>query len=230
MAVVAKHPWYLQDALESFNGTPHVIWAFGSVPELQESVNSAESEFHYIFFPHVSTIIPSDLHNNFRCIGFHTGDLPKDRGGSPIQNKILMKEYLTRVSAFQIGEEIDGGAIYTQRQIDLSFGDVEDILKRVSLLCAQMMLEIVNNDVIPKSQLGAPSTFKRLSPQDSLIPDSLTSLNEVYDRIRMVDGLDYPKAHIFVGNLRITFENAKLEGETLTSTCSFTLGGSKDAK
>jgi hypothetical protein len=63
-----------------------------------------------------------------------------------------------------------------------------------------------------------------------MLPDSLTSLNEVYDRIRMVDGLDYPKAHIFVGNLRIAFENAKLEGEILTSTCSFTLEDAKDAK
>ena len=43
------------------------------------------------------------------CIGFHTGDLPGDRGGSPIQHKILRGEYDTFVSAMKLVNEIDAG-------------------------------------------------------------------------------------------------------------------------
>ena len=224
LAVVAKYPWYLRDAKETFIGTPHTISTFSTIAELKISLETSSTHFDYIFFPHISSIIPTELYRNFRCVGFHTGDLPKNRGGSPIQNKILLKEYLTKVSAFRIEEEIDAGAIYAQKSIDLSSGDIEEILKTISFLCAQMMFEIVNAETEPKDQLGATSSFSRLTPKDSLLPISVSNLAEIYDRIRMVDGLDYPRAYVRLGNLNISFENAKFEGEALTATCSFKLG------
>ena len=224
LAVVAKHSWYLRDANEIFSGTSHKISLFNTITELEVFLEASSPRIDYIFFPHISNIIPAKLYRNFQCVGFHTGDLPKDRGGSPIQNKILLREYLTKVSAFRIGEEIDAGAIYAQKKIDLSSGNIEDILRRMSSLCAQMMFEVVNAEIKPKDQLGATSSFRRLTQKDSLIPVSVSNLVELYDRIRMVDGLDYPKAYVTVGNLNISFANAKFEGDALTATCSLKLG------
>ena len=42
-----------------------------------------------IFFIHWSKIIPKKIYNNYLCIQFHSSDLPKYRGGSPIQHQIL---------------------------------------------------------------------------------------------------------------------------------------------
>ena len=42
-----------------------------------------------IFFIHWSTLIPKDLYLNYECIQFHCANLPKFRGGSPVQNQIL---------------------------------------------------------------------------------------------------------------------------------------------
>ncbi len=51
-----------------------------------EKVNDFKPE--YIFFPHWSWIIPSEIYENFKCIVFHMTDLPYGRGGSPLQNLI----------------------------------------------------------------------------------------------------------------------------------------------
>ena len=42
-----------------------------------------------IFFPDWSWIIPENIINNFNCICIHESNLPKFRGGSPIQNQII---------------------------------------------------------------------------------------------------------------------------------------------
>ena len=60
-----------------------------------------------IFFIFWSKIIPKKIFSNFLCIQFHSSDLPKFKGGSPIQNQILKKIYKTKISAFKINEKID---------------------------------------------------------------------------------------------------------------------------
>ena len=42
----------------------------------------------FIFFPDWSWIVPEVIIENYKCICFHESDLPKFRGGSPIQNQI----------------------------------------------------------------------------------------------------------------------------------------------
>ena len=43
----------------------------------------------YIFFPHWSWKVSSEIYERFECVVFHTAPLPYGRGGSPIQNLIL---------------------------------------------------------------------------------------------------------------------------------------------
>ena len=42
-----------------------------------------------IFFIHWSEKIPSKIFNKYLCILFHSSNLPKFKGGSPIQNQIM---------------------------------------------------------------------------------------------------------------------------------------------
>ena len=64
-----------------------------------------------IFFIHWSKIIPEKIFKNFLCIQFHSSDLPKFRGGSPIQHQILNDIRKTKISAFKVSEKIDQGEI-----------------------------------------------------------------------------------------------------------------------
>ena len=43
----------------------------------------------YVIMFHWSEILPKKFYEKINCICVHTGNLPKDRGGSPIQNQIL---------------------------------------------------------------------------------------------------------------------------------------------
>ena len=53
----------------------------------------------YIFFPHWRWIIPEEIFSKYKCIGFHTSNLPHGRGGSPIQNQIIERIYKTTAAA-----------------------------------------------------------------------------------------------------------------------------------
>lgn len=50
-----------------------------------------------IFFVHWSELIPEELYKNFLCIQFHSSNLPNFKGGSPIQNQIILGLRQTKI-------------------------------------------------------------------------------------------------------------------------------------
>ena len=169
----------------------------------------------YVFFPHWSWIIPTEIFKNFRCVVFHMTDLPFGRGGSPLQNLIVRGIYETKISAIAVDEGIDTGAIYFKEPIDISEGNADEILARVSeVIFKKMIPKFIGKNPNPVEQEGAVEVFKRRKPSDSEIPDGL-SQRQLYDFIRMLDGEGYPTAYRDIGGLRIFFRNAKLQNETL---------------
>lgn len=56
----------------------------------------------YIFFIHWSKLIPENIYKNYNCIQFHSSKLPHGRGGSPIQNQILLGSKNTLLCAFKV--------------------------------------------------------------------------------------------------------------------------------
>lgn len=220
IAVVAKYDWYLQDAQNIFAPTNYEVITFQTLEKLKYAINT-NSIFDFIFFPHFSEIISSDIYDKHLCIGFHTGDLPSDRGGSPIQNKIMTGDYLTKVSAFRITKDIDGGPIFAQRDINLSDGTIVQILHNLSQICATMMYEIVKVGPVAVEQKGEIQVKVRRKPSDSLLPKECLNTRVIYDHIRMLDGLDYPRAYINWGQCVIELTEAKLDNGKLTATCTF---------
>lgn len=217
--VLAKHDFYLEDARKSFEAVGLEVVLCNNLEDIIVKLK-AQSENSTVFVPHYSKIIDLSQFSSTRFIGFHTGDLPKDRGGSPIQNKILQKEYLTWVSAIALEDKIDSGAIYAQRKIDLSEGDIEFILRKISLLISSMMIEIVLENLKPVPQTKGFEVKKRLSISDSELPKSAL-IDELYDRIRMVDGLDYPNAFIQQDNYKIQFSKAVKKDGMLSALAIF---------
>ncbi len=160
-----------------------------------------------IFIPHWSHIIPASIYKKYECIVFHMTDLPFGRGGSPLQNLIVRGYKETKISAIKVVKEIDAGDVYLKRSLSLD-GSAIEIFKKSALIIEEMIKYIIDNDVNPIPQQGVPVVFKRRKPSDSNI-DSLSSLKDIYDYIRMLDCEGYPNAFLENEHFRLEFSRAK---------------------
>jgi methionyl-tRNA formyltransferase len=170
-----------------------------------------------IFFVHWSYFIPEEIYNNYKCIVFHTADLPFGRGGSPIQNNIANGIYKTKITAIKVEKEIDSGDIYLKEDIELN-GNLTEILKRISKTIFNIMIpKIIDGNYILKKQVGKPSYFTRRKKEDGEIKEYF-DINKIYDYIRMLDNEEYPKAYINFGDYQFKFSNATLEDNKIVAT------------
>lgn len=180
----------------------------------QEKLNFgdlAELEPQWVFFPHWSWIIPKEIHSRYKCVIFHMTDLPYGRGGSPLQNLIVRGHKNTKLTAIKCVAELDAGPVYSKVPLSLD-GTAEEILQRAAGLMEDLIVEIVENDPTPVPQTGEIVEFKRRRPEDGNI-ESLVSLEQSYDYIRMLDAESYPHAFLQTPHLRYEFSQAHLEGD-----------------
>ena len=170
-----------------------------------------------IFIPHWSYIIPEEIYSLYECIVFHMTDLPYGRGGSPLQNLIVLGHKATKISALRVVKELDAGPIYLKKELSL-LGTAEEIFIRANKIIEQMIVSIVSNDLKPKQQKGEIVKFKRRKPEDSNIVE-IEDLVKAYDHIRMLDAEGYPKAFLETPSLKLEFSNAQLNSneEKLTA-------------
>jgi len=166
-----------------------------------------------IFFPHWSTIIPVELYEKWECIVFHMTDLPYGRGGSPLQNLIIRGHQHTVVSALRVVEELDAGDIYLKYPLSLH-GSAEEIFIRAGKVIESMILDILRNRPVPEHQTGTPTIFRRRTPEMSSIK-LLSTLDEAYDMIRMLDAPGYPPAFFETDELRFEFSRVSRRKEEL---------------
>lgn len=199
----------------------HQIYIITSKSDLtEEKLKVIEPD--YIFFPHWSWIIPESIYKKYKCIVFHTADLPYGRGGSPIQNLIIRGIYKSKISAIEVVEEIDAGDIYLKEEIDLEIGNVDEIIKHISnKIFNNMIPKFLKSNLKSYKQEGEVLEFKRRKPEESNFYSFLTKENDVsdkkiYDFIRMLDGEGYPKAYLEIGKYKMELKNIKLEEEGLS--------------
>lgn len=135
-------------------------------------------------------------------------DLPYGRGGSPLQNLILSGNKSTKITAFKMVDELDAGPVYLKESLSLE-GNAEEIYYKASYLSARMIQRIIEEQPEPKPQEGRVTTFKRRKPRESQIPPG-TSLQNLYDFIRMLDAQGYPHAYLECSGFHYEFKRAQL--------------------
>lgn len=213
IVICSSKNWF---ELDPSTSNAHFVKYFKSDAELSIE---ALVEFNpdYVFFTHWNWIVKNEIHKNFNCIVFHTAPLPYGRGGSPIQNLILEGFDKAPVCAIKMTRELDSGPIYASSLISLA-GTLKDIFSRINVAINELINEIIENNPAAVPQCGEPHVFKRLTTEDNKIPVGL-ELEEIYDRIRMVDHDEYPNAFITYDNIKIEFSGAKIVNETLEVAC-----------
>jgi methionyl-tRNA formyltransferase len=178
-----------------------------------------------IFFPHWSYRIDPGIFSRFESIIFHMTDLPFGRGGSPLQNLIVRGIYETKISALRCVEEMDGGPIYLKKPLSLH-GSAEEIFLRASGIIEEMVVEILEKNPKPVPQQGEPTPFKRRRPEESNLA-SASSLDQLFDMIRMLDAEGYPKAFLEFGPFRLEFTRSARKEDQVVADVRFTLTKNK---
>jgi methionyl-tRNA formyltransferase len=167
-----------------------------------------------IFIPHWSYIIPDEIFEKYECVVFHMTDLPFGRGGSPLQNLIVLGKEETKISALKVVKELDAGPIYLKNKLSLN-GTADEIFIRANSIIELMIIEIVNKELEPYEQKGVVVHFKRRKPKDSNIIN-LKNIKDIYNYIRMLDAEGYPKAFIENEYFKFEFSNATVkDGEEI---------------
>ena len=115
----------------------------------------------WVFFFHWSDIVSKEVYNNYKCVVIHTGKLPKDRGGSPLQNQILNGITHTKVNAIEMKEQVDSGAIYYSMPLTLQ-GNITDIWLSIASITHKLINYCVTINPEPIPQKGIPQIYKRL--------------------------------------------------------------------
>ncbi len=174
----------------------------------------------WIFFFHWSDIVLKEIYNNYKCVVIHTGRLPKDRGGSPIQNQILKGITHTRVNAIEMKEQVDSGAIYHSIPLTLQ-GNITDIWLSIASITHKIINYCVTIDPKPIPQNGIPYTYKRIK-DNQLKFDSTKDLSYIYDQIRMVDNNSYPNPYIEIEGYKIEFSRAKINNSNIITDAKIT--------
>jgi len=176
-----------------------------------------------IFFIHWSKFVSQNIFKKYLCIQFHASNLPKGRGGSPIQNQILLNIKNTKISAFKISEILDSGPICLQDNLSLK-GNAIDILRRMETKSIQMIKKIVKKKILVfKEQKGKPSFFQRRKPSESKINVNKTrTINKLYDFLRMLDAPGYPNAFIKLNKFKFIFNDIKINKNKIDAKVKIT--------
>jgi len=176
-----------------------------------------------IFFIHWSKFINKSIFEKYLCIQFHSSNLPKGRGGSPIQNQIMLNIKKTKISAFKVSERLDSGPICIQGDLSLQ-GNALDILSKMEAKSVQMIKKIIKTKNLKfKKQKGKPSFFKRRKPSESKINAYKTkTINELYDFLRMLDAPGYPKAFIKLNKFKFSFNSIKINKNKINAKVEIT--------
>ena len=162
----------------------------------------------FIFFPDWSWIVPKEIFENYSCVCFHEANLPKFRGGSPLQNQIIRGIEKTKTTAFFMNEKLDGGDIIIKKDLSLK-GNLSDIFERMKKNDLEILGKIISGNFNSYKQKGSSSTYKRRKPSDSELKSLNHSKKYLYNFIRMLED-PYPNAFMNVGKHKIIFKSARL--------------------
>ena len=183
-------------------------WIFIATPEKINLQEVTEIAPRYIFFLHWSWKVPNDIIERYECVCFHMTDVPYGRGGSPLQNLIVRGHQFTKLTALQMTQEFDAGPVYLKKELGLG-GNAEEIYMRATRLSFLMIEDIVREQPQPQPQIGEAVVFSRRKPFESNL-NQIQSLEQIHDRIRMLDAEGYPKAFIQHEGFRFEFSRSAL--------------------
>jgi len=149
-----------------------------------------------------SWLIPDSILDRHTCIMLHPSPLPRYRGGSPIQNQIILGEVSSKVTLFVMTDELDAGDLVGQLDLSL-IGSLSEIFKRMEDAGVELTRNLLEKGLQREPQDHSDASYcKRRSPSDSEITvEELVNkpAEYLYNKIRMLAD-PYPNAYIITAD------------------------------
>tara|TARA_B100000700_G_C15018283_1_gene844430 strand:+ start:1415 stop:2098 length:684 start_codon:yes stop_codon:yes gene_type:complete len=178
----------------------------------------------WAFFFHWNYIVPKEIFEKSKCVVLHTSNLPRHRGGSPLQNQIIEGVRISQVNALKMVDKVDAGPIYSSSKVSLH-GSLRDIWMSIANVSEKLIQDCIDYHTqhdTPTPQTGLSHACLRRKTTEIPI-EKVTNTEEFYDYIRMLDAEGYDKSFINLGNFRLEFSRASIkEGKTLIADVSIT--------
>ena len=209
IALVSKKNRWFEQILSSLHGE-HTVIPIHHKEDLETSLSTHSPDWVFVF--HWSYIIDKSIYSKYKCVSFHTGNLPNDRGGSPIQNQILNGKKFSRVNAIVVQDPVDSGAVYCSKEISLQ-GSLQDIWGVITDSVITLIQHCIITNPTPIEQVGSSTTYKR--KKDNIL--KLTDIKSIYNQIRMLDGESYPNTYLEIDGFKLDFSRATMDGDQILS-------------
>jgi len=154
---------------------------FSAIAGLQPS-----AIFHYGW----SWIVPEALCQLCPNVTLHPGKLPRDRGGSPIQNQIRNGEDWTYANIMELAPGLDEGRVYSRARISLAGDDADAVWARMIASGAQLtrrfLRDLAGGRAVaePQDATLEPTIYKRVSPATSRLDPATQTSRFIYNVIR----------------------------------------------
>ena len=103
-----------------------------------------------------------------------------------------------------MSNKIDAGPIFLKKNISLN-GNLDQIFERISS----------TKKIKPVEQKGKVFFFKRFKKKESEIKNE-KNIIEIYNKIRMLDSEEYPKAYIKINKFKFYLSKANIRKNTLS--------------
>lgn len=174
-----------------------------------------------IFHNGWSWVVPNEVLDLCPNVTFHPGKLPKDRGGSPIQNQIRNGETWTYVNVMELAEGLDEGPVYLKEKISLD-GTAEDVWSRMTatgcVLAQDFLKRLEEGNFEPAPQADEePTLYKRVKPAKARLRPGKQSAEQMHNIVRAhyeTDPNTYVvPAYFAVGDKRVVAELSTLDSE-----------------
>lgn len=126
-------------------------------------------------------------------IVIHAGDLPKEKGWSPMAWRILQGNNEIIVSLFEAVERVDSGKIYMKEKIVFSGHELlTELREKLAGKIIDMAVEYVKEyPMLGVEQEGEESFYRLRTPEDSELNIDKT-ISEQFNLMRIADNESYP--------------------------------------
>lgn len=193
----------------SYNKAPEEMIKLGADEinlKKKETVDHIIEKFDCVFSLHCKQIFPSKLVNNLRCINFHPGYNPFNRGWYPQVFSILNNKPIGS-TIHVMDEKIDNGKIIAQKKIDVDFGDTSLELYNKIIECEKSLIRIYLKKIINEDykstypfKIGNYNDIKKFKKLCKL---NLESKDSLYNHINLLKALshgEFKNAYAVINN------------------------------
>lgn len=207
----------------------NILTKVGKINDYKDEIKGLNPDF--IFVIGWSQLIDKEIINASKkgTIGFHTSELPRDRGRSTIAWQISEGYAETALTMFYIYEGIDNGDIIAQENIKIEQNDyVKDILFKINQSTCNLLktyFPLLLNGKAPRmKQDETQASYRRLRTDNDSLINWNSNTHKIYNLIRAVS-FPYPKAWTLYKGDKIKINHADITDYNLKSFYFFEKSG-----